>query len=258
MTSTGVSRASKCTFSPKRSARSGGERKAPAGNSLDRSTSSVILCDQPKHQPLCVLEVMLAPSRGARLENACARCKHICGSNSSHNDRQYCAVDSITASSTLRSCSHVDKRRNSPGMVANRRRSGFDSGVCASMTTTIRTFLCTSIPAILSAIETFRQEACAKTSNTVTCYQPSQRDRWRNTDWFKNASQTKLGNGLNSSRVAPVFAVPRQFDRRASGSTRFSSLWVGHRPVRNSEAIQSRMVVQAGKDNSSQSIAPIH
>ncbi len=80
-----------------------------------------------------------------------------------------------------------------------------------------------------------RQEACAKTSNTVTCYQPSQQDGWRDTDWFKHASQTKLGNGLNSSRVAPVFAVPRQFDRKSSGSTRFSYLWVGHRPMRNSE-----------------------
>jgi hypothetical protein len=79
-----------------------------------------------------------------------------------------------------------------------------------------------------------RQEACAKTSNTVTCYQPSQQDGWRDTDWFKHASQTKLVIGLNKSRVAPVFAVPRQFDRKASGSTRFSSLWVGPRPMPNS------------------------
>jgi len=35
------------------------------------------------------------------------------------------------------------------GMVANRRRSGFPSGVLASITTTISTFLFTSIPAIL-------------------------------------------------------------------------------------------------------------
>jgi hypothetical protein len=80
-----------------------------------------------------------------------------------------------------------------------------------------------------------RQEACAKRSNSVTCYQPSQRDGWRDTDCFKHASQTKLGNGVNSSRVAPVFAVPRQFDSQAPGSTRFSSLWVGHRPMRNPE-----------------------
>src|ERR1019366_2191014 len=40
-----------------------------------------------------------------------------------------------------------------------------------------------------------RQEACAKTSHTVTCYQPSLRDGWRDTDWFKHASQTKLLEG---------------------------------------------------------------
>jgi len=65
--------------------------------------------------------------------------------------------DSITASSTPCSWSHADKRRNSLGRVANRRRSGFASGACASMTTTIRIFLCTSIPAILSAIATSRR-----------------------------------------------------------------------------------------------------
>jgi hypothetical protein len=154
------------------------------------------------------------------LENACAKCKHICGSNSSHTDRQYCAVDSITASSTPRSCSHVDKRRNSLGMVANRRRSGFDSGVRASMTTTIRTFLCTSIPAILLAIETSRRESGRKraqrhqTPSRAT--NPFQQNGWRDTDWFKHAAQTKLVIGLNKSRVAPVFAVPRQVHRKGS------------------------------------------
>jgi hypothetical protein len=50
-------------------------------------------------------------------------------------------VDSITASSTPNCSSHVDKRRKSLGMVVKRRRSGFESGVRASITTTIRTFL---------------------------------------------------------------------------------------------------------------------
>jgi hypothetical protein len=58
------------------------------------------------------------------------------GSNSSHTDRQYWAVDSITASSTACSRNQIDSRRNSLGMVANRRRSGFCSGVLASRTTT--------------------------------------------------------------------------------------------------------------------------
>jgi len=35
-----------------------------------------------------ILEVML-PSRGARFENACAKCKPIWVSNSRHSDRQY-------------------------------------------------------------------------------------------------------------------------------------------------------------------------
>jgi CubicO group peptidase (beta-lactamase class C family) len=48
---------------------------------------------------------------------------------------------SITASSTSNCSSHVDKRRKSLGMVVKRRRSGFESGVRASITTTIRTFL---------------------------------------------------------------------------------------------------------------------
>jgi hypothetical protein len=91
--------------------------------------------------------------------------------------------------------SHVDKRRNSPGMVANRCRSGFHSGVCASITTTIRIFLCTSIPAILAAIATSRRGSGrirAQRPHTVTCNQPSQRDRGRNTDWFRHTSQTEL------------------------------------------------------------------
>ena len=87
--------------------------------------------------------------RGARLENAWAQCKRMWGSNSNHTDRQYCAVDSITASSTPCSRSQINNRCRSLGMVANHRRSGFASGVVASITTTISTFLCTSIPAIL-------------------------------------------------------------------------------------------------------------
>jgi hypothetical protein len=38
------------------------------------------------------------------VEKAWAKCKSICGSNSNHTDRQYCAVDSMTAS--WAPCSH--------------------------------------------------------------------------------------------------------------------------------------------------------
>src|SRR5215469_14133141 len=72
--------------------------------------------------------------RGARLENACANCKRRYGSNSNHTVRQYCAVDSITASSTLCSRNQIDNRCRSLGMVVNLRRSGFSSGVLASIT----------------------------------------------------------------------------------------------------------------------------
>src|SRR5438445_11319292 len=50
----------------------------------------------------------------------------------------------------------------------------------------------------------------------------------------KHASQTKLLHGLTSSRVATIFAVPRQLDRTRSYSDQFSYLWVGRRPMRNS------------------------
>src|SRR5262249_44559714 len=89
--------------------------------------------------------------RGARLENACAKCKRIWGSSSSHTDRQYCAVDSRTASSTPCSCNQIRNRCNSLGSVTNRRRAGFSCGILVSTTTTIKTFLCTSIPATFIA-----------------------------------------------------------------------------------------------------------
>jgi hypothetical protein len=54
------------------------------------------------------------------------------------------------------------------------------------------------------------------TSDTVTCYQTAPTGGWRDTDWFKHASQAKLYHGLNCSRVVPAFAVPRQFHRKGS------------------------------------------
>jgi hypothetical protein len=42
-------------------------------------------------------------------------------------------------------------RCNSLGSVINRRRAGFSSGALSSTTTTIKTFVCTSIPAIFIA-----------------------------------------------------------------------------------------------------------
>jgi hypothetical protein len=79
-------------------------------------------------------------------------------------------------------------------MAPKRRRSGFDSGARASTTTTSRTFFCTSIPAILPAIENLqawmRQEACTETSFTVRSYQTIERIGWGYTNWFNHASRT--------------------------------------------------------------------
>jgi hypothetical protein len=71
---------------------------------------------------------------GARFDCACARCSRICASRASHTGFQYCAVDSITASATP---------------VPNRRTCHYGSSSPASATTTTRSFLCTSIAAIL-------------------------------------------------------------------------------------------------------------
>ena len=124
-------------------------RCSPSGTKLRMSSSAI----NRRANRSASLKSCLRP-RGARLEKACARCRVICGSSSSHTDRQYCAVDSITASSTPNSLSHFDKRCNSVGIVVKRRRSCFDSGTRASTTTTIRTFLWTSIPATLLAMAT--------------------------------------------------------------------------------------------------------
>ena len=97
------------------------------------------------------------------------------------------------ASSTPSSLSPVVRRRSSLGMVANRRRSGFDSGVRASITTTISTFLCTSIPATVSAIATSRRGSGRMRAQRH--HTPSRATNhpsgtgWRDTDWFKHTRQ---------------------------------------------------------------------
>ena len=121
-------------------------RCSPLGTKLKISSSAI----SRRTSRSASLKSCLRP-RGARLENACAKCRCICGSSSSHTDRQYCAVDSITASSTPCSCNQIRNRCNSLGSVTNRRRAGFSCSALVSTTTTIKTFLCTSIPAIFIA-----------------------------------------------------------------------------------------------------------
>src|SRR5205085_5876262 len=84
------------------------------------------------------------------------RCWH-CGfqhrSRISHTGFQYCAVDSITTSSTCCSRNHSARMRNCSDVADHFRRSNFNpSAEPTSATTTAKTFLCTSIEAILKGI----------------------------------------------------------------------------------------------------------
>jgi len=63
----------------------------------------------------------------------------------------------------------------------------------------------------------------------------------------ERASQVKLWNGLTWSRGSTIFAVPHRGDRTPATSTAFSWLWVGHRPMRNSEERTRRSTGRAGK-----------
>src|SRR6516165_9131566 len=174
-------------------------RCSPFGTKLKINSSAI----SRRTNRSASLKSCLRP-RGARLEKACAKCKSICGSNSNHTVRQYCAVDSMTASRTPCSRNQLDRRRRSLGKVVNRRRSGFSTGEVASINTTIKTFLCTSIPAILYPIAfSWRGQAerAKESLHTLTCYHPSRQDEWRDTDWFHRTFQIKLRHGLALSRV---------------------------------------------------------
>jgi hypothetical protein len=83
------------------------------------------------------------------LDCACARCRAKSGSSASQTGFQYCAVDSITASWTARCRSHAANATSSLVVAPKRRRSKCNSASLTSATTTIKTLLCTSIPAIV-------------------------------------------------------------------------------------------------------------
>jgi len=85
---------------------------------------------------------------GARLDCAWARCKVKCGSHSLHTGRQYWAVLSMTTSVTSACWRTIRNRSNSACPVPNLPFCKTSSGLAASAITTIRTCLCTSIPAI--------------------------------------------------------------------------------------------------------------
>jgi hypothetical protein len=169
--------------------------------------------------------------RGARLENACAKRKRICGSSSSHTDRQYCAVHSMTASSTPCSCNQIRNRCNSLGSVTNRRRAGFSSGALVSTTTTINTFLCTSIPSDLHRFllawkrQNARVKAYAPSRATTPSYSVARHRLVQNARSRSNSKTASLHPERN-----PTCAVhaPGAY---STDSNQFSSPWVGRRPM---------------------------
>jgi hypothetical protein len=104
----------------------------------------------------------------------------------------------------------IESRRNSLGRVANRRRSGFSSGVLASITTTISTFLLRQCPLSCTTWLPPRGEAAErarKRLHTLTCYPPSCRNGGATQIGSKRTFQVKLIDGLTSSRMLTTFAV---------------------------------------------------
>ena len=149
--------------------------------------------------------------RGALLENACASSEHMKGSNSNHTDRQYCAADSITASSTRCSLNHTDKRRNSLGIVASPAAPA-STPECARQSphyhqdSLVYVYPCdlgghNNLPGRESDRKRAQRHQTPTRATT-----PSQRDGWRDTTWFRRASQTKLVDGLDrtSAENGPV------------------------------------------------------
>src|SRR5499427_275933 len=106
--------------------------------------------------------------RRPRLDKACARCRapdmrpapsrlsqlgFQYRSSAPHTGFQYCAVDSMTTSSTCCSISHSQTTCNCSGLLPYQRRSNwYSSSTSTSATTTASFFLWTSIPAILYGI----------------------------------------------------------------------------------------------------------
>jgi hypothetical protein len=104
-------------------------------------------------------------------------------------------------------------------MVANRGRSGFSSGVVVSITTTISTFLCTSIPAILYDIaSSWRGSGRTRAKKGYT---PSRattlpaRMGWRDINWFKTHVPDQTQKRPHHIQSANGLCCPRLTDRNA-------------------------------------------
>jgi hypothetical protein len=116
--------------------------------------------------------------RGARLENACANCKRMYGSNSNHTDRRYWAADSMTASFTSARVTKSQIVAAPAHRPAHAHPSPQPSAL--SCVRQFRLSCRTLLPPDVEPAERAREDI-----HTVTCYHPSRRDGWRDTDWFK-------------------------------------------------------------------------
>ena len=121
-------------------------------------------------------------------------------------------------------------------MLTNRRRAGFSSGVFVSTTTTISTFLRTSVPRHLHCFLPAwkRQNARIIRLHTLTCYRPAT-VQWRDTDWFKTCApdQTQKRPHFIQSVNRPLPSTLHQ--RTPITQPPFSSKWVGPKAMPNSE-----------------------
>src|SRR5215472_202609 len=187
-------------------------RCSPFGTKLKINSSAI----SRRASRSASLKSCLRP-RGARLENACANCKRIYGSNASQTDRQYCAVDFHDRSfhllllqpaqqspqvarhgrksSPLRlavRCTRIDHHNHQHFLVYV--NSGYLVGHASSRRGSGRTH---------AKRRYTPSRATTLPAGTGGATQIGS----------KRAFQIKLGNGLTLSRVATTFTVPRRLDR---------------------------------------------
>jgi hypothetical protein len=100
-------------------------------------------------------------------------------------------------------------RRNSLSIVPNRRRCGFSSGIVRS-TTTVRIFLCASMPATFWDVAVCWYGSSgtrAKKITHPTCYDRSCQVGWRHRMHSKDNAPDQVHRGLTTSRVPTILAV---------------------------------------------------
>jgi hypothetical protein len=141
--------------------------------------------------------------------------------------RQYCAVDSITTSSTWRSTSQAASARSSAGLVPTLWRSNWKSpSPSTSATTTANILLCTSIPAILYAIGL----SCGSGERALSHQSGSQAVVGRQDATTPNYSVNHARSGSHScsASIAPWFISISPLPAPHSvQSPRFSFLFAG-------------------------------